>query len=118
MTTVTFEDQNMLVTVLGMDEVWALKHSLTIPLSHVKMAVHDPKLAKKRFFAGLRITGTDIPGVIRAGTFYRRGKRIFWDVHHSDKAIVINLVNEKYNQLIIEVEDPEEVVGQILSRIS
>ena len=118
MTVLSFEADSLTVNVQGMDRVWALKHSMTIPLTHVASVAHDPKLAKRRFFAGLRIPGTDIPGVIRAGTFYRRGKRIFWDVHHADKAIVINLVSEKYDQLIIEVEHPEEVVGQILSRIS
>ncbi len=118
MTTVTFDGQNMLVTILGMDEVWALKHSLTIPIEHVKTAIHDPKLAKRRLYPGLRIPGTDIPGIIRAGTFYRRGKRFFWDVHHPDKSIVITLENEKYYQLIIEVEHPEETVGQILAKIS
>jgi len=29
-----------------------------------------------------------VPGVITAGTFYQDGKRVFWDVHHPEKAIV------------------------------
>jgi hypothetical protein len=51
--------------------------------------------------------------VITAGTFYQDGKRIFWDVHHPEKTIVIELHDENYNQLIVEVEDPATAVKLI-----
>jgi hypothetical protein len=33
--------------------------------------------------------GTNIPGVLTAGTFYQDGKRVFWDVHNPDNTVVI-----------------------------
>ena len=48
-----------------------------------------------------------MPGVITAGTFYQDGKRVFWDVHHPEKTIVIDLHDERYNELAVEVDDPE-----------
>jgi hypothetical protein len=59
--------------------------------------------------------GTSVPGVIKAGTFYQDGKRVFWDVHHPEKTIVIDLHDERYNQLIVEVEDPQAAVSLIQS---
>ena len=58
-----------------------------------------------------------MPGVITAGAFYQDGKRVFWDVHHPEKTIVIDLHDEQYNELIVEVEDPEAAVDLIQSAI-
>ena len=57
--------------------------------------------------------GTHIPGVIIAGTFYRNGKRVFWDVKDREKAIVIELAGHRYHQLIVEVADPAAEVQRI-----
>jgi hypothetical protein len=51
-----------------------------------------------------------VPGVITAGTFCQDGKRVFWDVHHPEKTIVIDLHDGRYNELIVEVADPDAAV--------
>ena len=98
--------------VKGMDKLWALKSSLAIPLRHVRGARRDPGVARG-WYKGLRAPGTHIPGVIVAGTFYQDGKRIFWDVHRAEKTIVIDLADERYDQLIVEVADPDAAVARI-----
>jgi hypothetical protein len=67
------------------------------------------------WFEGLKIAGTDIPNIFRAGTFYQQGEWVFWDVHHPEKTIVVELEHEKFRKLIIEVEDPEQEVQRIKS---
>jgi hypothetical protein len=57
--------------------------------------------------------GTSIPGVITAGTFYHQGKRVFWDVHNPDRTVVIELRDEDYNELIVEVADPSAAIEVI-----
>ena len=63
------------------------------------------------------ITGSGCPGrvsrVITAGTFYQHGKRVFWDVHNPERTIVIDLKDERYNELIVEVEDPNFAVDLV-----
>lgn len=98
--------------VRGADKLWALKSSLEIPLVHIVRVQADPEIARG-WYHGLRMPGTSIPGVITAGTFYQDGKRVFWDVHHPDKTIVIDLHDEQYNQLIVEVADPQSAVQLI-----
>jgi hypothetical protein len=51
--------------------------------------------------------------VITAGTFYQDGKRVFWDVDHPERTIVIDLHDEHYNQLVIEVADPQAAIKLI-----
>jgi len=61
--------------------------------------------------------GTNVPGVITAGTFYQDGKRVFWDVHDPNKTIVIDLHDERYNELVVEVDDPQAAVALIQSAL-
>jgi hypothetical protein len=41
------------------------------------------------------------------------GRHEFWDVHHPDRAISIDLVDEPFERLVLEVADPEAVVTAI-----
>lgn len=91
--------------VRGADQLWALKSSLEIPLAHITGVRADPEIARG-WYHGMRLPGTNIPGVITAGTFYQDGKRVFWDVHHPENTIVIDLHDERFKQLIVEVKDP------------
>jgi hypothetical protein len=72
----------------------------------------DPEVARG-WYHGTRMPGANVPGVITAGTFYQDGKRVFWDVHHPEKTIVIDLHDERYNELVVEVDDPEAAVKLI-----
>jgi hypothetical protein len=112
MTEVEITGDALLVHVKGMDRLWSLKSRLEIPLSHVLGAEADPHIAREHR-KGLRAHGTHLPGVITAGTFYQEGDRVFWDVHDPEKAIVIRLEDERYAQLVIEVEDPPATAAAI-----
>jgi hypothetical protein len=98
--------------VRGADKLWALKSSLEIPLVHITGVRADPEAAGG-WYHGMRMPGTNVPGVITAGTFYQDGKRVFWDVHHPEKTIVIDLHDERYNELVVEVDDPEAAIRLI-----
>jgi hypothetical protein len=102
----------LFLRVRGMDKLWALKSSLEIPLEHIAGVRADPSIARG-WCHGLKMPGTVIPGVITAGTFYQHGKRVFWDVHHPDNTVVIDLVDERYNQLVVEVANPGTAVQLI-----
>ena len=52
-----------------------------------------------------------------AGTFYQDGKRVFWDVHNPDNTVVIELRDERYNELIVEVADPNAAVELVKSAL-
>ena len=98
--------------VRGADKLCAFKSSLEIPLAHITGVRADPEAARV-WYHGIRMPGTNVPGVITAGTFYQDGNRVFWDVHHPEKTIVIDLHDERYNELVVEVDDPEAAVRLI-----
>lgn len=112
MTDLKIEGGNLVLHVEGADELWALKSHLSIPLVHIVRAEYDPDLAHK-WVKGIKIAGARIPGVIKAGTFFQDGGRVFWDVHHPDQTVVINLRHETYKKLIIEVADPHQIIPMI-----
>jgi len=93
----------------GLDKLWSLKSSLSIPLAHIRAVRADAEVARG-WWHGIRMPGTNVPGVLTAGTFYQHGKRVFWDVHDPERTIVIELVDERYDELIIEVADPARAV--------
>jgi hypothetical protein len=104
----------LVLHVLGIDQLWALKSTLEIPLEHIAGIRADPSIARG-WWHGIRMPGTQIPGLLTAGTFYQHGKRIFWDVHNPDNTVVIDLHDERYNELIVEVADPDAAVRLVES---
>ncbi len=102
--------------VQGMDKIWAFKSRLSIPLEHITAVRMDGEIAKK-WWHGIKLPGVNIPGVLTAGTFYQDGKRVFWDIHHPETAVVLSLNHEHYDELVIEVESPEAFVGRIREKI-
>ncbi len=111
MTTIDITATELVVRLSGWDRLWALKRKLTIPLAHVRGAAVDPE-AKDRF-AGIRLPGSHVPGVVTAGTFRWRKQWWFWSVRKRENVIVVDLENERYAQLVLEVEDPEATVAAI-----
>jgi len=102
--------------VRGADRLWAFKSTLEIPLVHIAGVRADAEIARG-WYHGIKAPGTNVPGVITAGTFYQDGKRIFWDVHHPEKTIVISLHDERYSQLVVEVDDPDGAIKLIQSAL-
>lgn len=102
--------------VRGADKLWAFKNRLVIPLVHITGIRADAEIARG-WFHGLRMPGTSVPGIITAGTFYQDGKRVFWDVHHPERTVVIDLIDEGYSELIVEVDDPQAAVRLIQSAL-
>lgn len=109
-------DGNLVLHVRGADQLWAFKSSLEIPLAHIAQIRADSSIAHG-WWHGLRMPGTQVPGVITAGTFYQDGKRIFWDVHHPENTVVIELKDERYNELIVEVADPNAAVDLVSAAV-
>ncbi len=116
MVDLSIEGGNLMLHVRGADKLWAFKSSLEIPLQHVAGIRADASVAHG-WYHGVRMPGTNVPGVITAGTFYHDGKRVFWDVHHPENTVVIELHDERYAELIVEVADPDAAVAVVKGTI-
>ena len=110
-------NDELIVHVVGFDKVLALHGNLTIPLSHVTGADTDVQEAMK-VWVGVKVAGSGIPGVVRAGTWAEGDGFVFWDVHEGNRAIAISLDHEHYKRLVIEVDNPEEAVARINAAVA
>jgi hypothetical protein len=117
MADIELTEDALIIHVRGLDRIFALKSRLEIPLSHVVGAEVDAGVAQPPAWKSLRLTATQIPWVVTAGTFYQEGERVFWDVHDPKKAVVIRLSDERYARLIIGVEDPASTAATIEAAI-
>ena len=96
----------LVVHIRGADRFFALATRLEVPLAHISSVAVNPAEAHQ-VFHGLRMGGTNLPGVITAGRFLQGGAWAFWDVHDPNRAIAIYLHDESYARLVIGVDDPE-----------
>jgi hypothetical protein len=112
MARIEITEPDLAIYVEGLDRVWAFKSELRVPLAHI--AGVEPAAEEARgWWHGVRAPGTNLPGIVTAGTFYEHEGRVFWDVHNAERAIAIRLHDESYVRLIIEVEDPDAAIAAI-----
>ena len=114
MTKVSISGGKLIINVQGLHKIWALKSRLEIPVDHISAVRH----AADERVRGIRLPGTFVPGLITAGTYYESGgKRVFWDVLDHEMAIAIELHDESFSTVIIEVADPEASIREILNTL-
>jgi len=116
MVNISIEGDLIHLDVEGVDKLWALRSHLEFPLSHVR-SVHVDPAAARGWWHGLKLWGSNVPGILTAGTFYQQGGIVFYDVHDPERTIVLELDHEHYDRLIVEVEEPQrarEVIERAL----
>jgi hypothetical protein len=105
MVDITIQGERVSFRVEGLDQLWAFRSELEIPLAHIVGVEVHPEQAGI-WWHGLKVLGTDVPGFFAAGTFYYHGELVFWDVRHPEQTIIVSLAHERYKKLIVEVENP------------
>lgn len=108
------QGENFIFEVKGLHKLWALKSQITIPKDNVINAY--PNEENLNWIEGLRMPGTHIPGLITSGTYILKDGTIFCDVSDHQKSIVIELKDEYYKKLIIEVENVETAINTLTSK--
>lgn len=108
MVTITKQDGDFIFKIKGLHQLWALKSELKIPADHITDAY--PNKQNLNWMLALRMPGTHIPGLITAGTYIVKDGTIFCDVVNHSKSIAVELHDEYYKKLIIEVEDPQSAI--------
>ncbi len=116
--TIELNPTNLVVRPVGKHRWFALKTSMYAAKADVVGAEGGGHLAENGPF-GLRLPGTNVPGMYLAGTFWRfwgdKANRVksFWVRRHPDKCIRIDLRNHDYDYLMVEVENPDAEIARI-----
>jgi hypothetical protein len=112
MVDVTVDGDRVSFHVEGLHRLWAFKTRLEVPLAHIT-AVELNEQQVGNWWHGFKLLGTEMPGLLGAGTFVYHGQMVFWDVHDPKKTIIISLEHEFYRKLILEVADPSATAAML-----
>lgn len=109
MARVTVHDSEVHIRLDLLDEVLAFHGGLSIPLSHVRSVstdrVPDARWHGERF-------GTDLPGIITAGTFVNWDGHVFYDFRDPDRCLTLELAHDHYNAVVVQVDGDKEAVAK------
>lgn len=110
MARVSVEFGELIIEIEAIDQLWALRCQLEIPLSHVRVAANATDLAH-----GWQGRAQEVPTAeaLRAGRFHQLAGSVFWDVRDPAKAVVLELEDERCARLVVEVDDPAAVIARI-----
>jgi hypothetical protein len=110
-TSIDITGDRLVVTMQGLDRLWSLRRRISVPLSSVRGATADPGVMREP--AGFRAPGTHVPRFITAGTFYKDGERVFWNLRGSREPVVIELAGERYARLVLGVDDARATAERV-----
>lgn len=101
----TVEDGCLRMRITGKDAFYALCRGMSLPLASIKGVAVAPRHLVPQ--TGLRLLGTGIPRVLRAGSYGTGSARDFWLVRQAEEFLVIELeLGEPYRRLVLEVPNP------------
>jgi hypothetical protein len=114
---VDIEGERLVVTMHGLDVMWTFRRRIVVPLAHVKGARIDPHVDRHGPWLGAGRTMALLDYAVAAGPMLVHGRHEFWDVHHPDSCVTIDLVDEPFERLVIEVEAPGAVVEAVTAAV-
>lgn len=83
-------NKELRIELEGLEKLWALKGSLTIPKSQILEVDFKPvKPVMQDFWGYLRLPGTSLPWFFVAGTFRGRGKKEFLFVRIKQPGLLV-----------------------------
>ena len=110
--TVNIENDEVVLELHGVDEILSIKRSMHIPIKNI-VSVSTEEVSWG-VFKTIKVAGADLPGHYKDGRFYVPHEGlVFFEMHHPDKCITINLDHERYKQVIFEVDDKESAAALI-----
>ena len=115
-TRIAYGDTAFDVLPQGWYRLWSLRARVRIPYESVTSVEHDLRHAENGPI-GVRFPGTNVPGVILAGTYWKfwgsRHVRSFWIRRHAQNCITIRLREHEFDYVTIEVDDPTAEIARL-----
>lgn len=102
---VAIQGERVEIRLSLVEEVLSLHGALHVPLRHVRGVSADPVPAA--WWRGVKI-GTQLPGVVVAGTFLTGEGAIFYDFRDARRCVTLELRDERYRRVVVQVDPPQE----------
>ncbi len=112
---ISLEDDSLRVELSWWRKLLAFHFStLEIPLDHVE-SVSTERV--KTYWSELRIPGSFIPWLLKAGTYRRRGRKDFWCVALHQPVVRLALKDEYFDSVTLGTKDNEHWAKEIGQRL-
>lgn len=111
MAQVSIAGDRLRVYIGVLETIQALQGSFSIPLSNVRGATEDENYIRSAL--GFRSPGTGFPGLVAKGTFRKIGEKVLTIWHRNQQVVVIELVNSKWDRLVLGCEDAKSLADSI-----
>lgn len=110
MAKITVTPQALVVSLSQYERVAGLLPNLEIPLAHVRGATHDDGIRRD---LGMRAPGLAVPRRTLIGTFRKWKHKDYVVWRNEPEIMVVQLVDERWDRLVIGVHDAESRVQEI-----
>lgn len=86
------------------ERIWAFYFNadLEVPLNHITQVKTEEPCSG---WMDVRLPGTFLPGVIKAGTYYTGHGREFWYATRNGEYLTLELENEFYKKIVLTIDD-------------
>lgn len=109
-------DDELVVRVRGWDVLLAMRSQVRVAVSDVRSIA--PRASADVPRTGLRLPGTGIPGVIRAGSYGTGAARDFWLVRRAAEVLVIELgPGSPYRRVVLQVPNPVAMAARLQAQL-
>lgn len=110
MATITLTPKTLNVSLSRYERFFGILPNLEIPLSHVRGATHDDGILRD---LGMRAPGLAWPRRALIGTFRKWRFKDFVVWRNEPQLVVIQLASERWDRIVIGVDDAESVARHI-----
>ena len=123
MSRVNIQGNDLVITLQGARQFFAspspfkITSEISVPLDNV-VAVSSGLAWKE--LPGLldkRSAGTNLDQFYYGGVFVQDGDKVFFDLKKKEEAVVITLKDEKFERIVIGVDDPDAAIELIESAL-
>lgn len=109
MVKLTVTERYVTVDLQGIKKFLALKSSIKIPVKCIKKVSTE----QIKWMVFVVKAGTNFPGLLMAGTFFRREGMVFYYVRDPQKCVSLTLENHQYRKVVVQVDDKEKTAYRI-----
>ncbi|MEY2826348.1 MAG: hypothetical protein RLZZ122_712 [Actinomycetota bacterium] len=117
MAKITIQGNHLRVKLSWLEKVAALQGSFELPLEKIRGATDDPTYLTLGE-VGVRSPGTGFPGIIAYGTFRKIGQNVLCLWRRGQETVVIELIDSKWDRLVIGCENAKELAKAVNAAIS
>ena len=98
------------------EKILCMRGSLRIPWPDIVTVSTNPPTSSPK---DIKMPGTHIPGIIKAGTFLTDRGKEFWYVTRKKSFLVLAVASRKYpyKRIILSVDNNEDLNSKIISRM-